>query len=213
MIKRIRKTVKKNPTKSNTKTYILEKKSHRKITVQLVNVKKIKKLIRWRIFFSKQNKAPVIFAIWETCIIQIIWNHLMKNCIFVTLPISIFMKMSFHVKQSAIKWHLNKLEKVIISKGILLKKIAIIHGKGEFSKINGSIWNVPIKAANIWIILPRPEVSNRLWLNENEILNTWAMCILKQFGHKLYTKHLLIRNLLIKLAKMFLLQRSSQVRK
>ena len=46
MIKRIRKTVKKNPTKSNTKTYILEKKSHRKITVQLVNVKKIKKMIR-----------------------------------------------------------------------------------------------------------------------------------------------------------------------
>ena len=34
---------------------------------------------------------------------------------------------------------LKKLEKLLISERILFKKIAIIHGKGEFSKVMGSI--------------------------------------------------------------------------
>ena len=55
-----------------------------------------------------------------------------------------------------------KLEKVLISIRILFKKIAIIHGKGEFSKIKGSIFNIPIEPANICNILPRPAVSNGL---------------------------------------------------
>ena len=37
-----------------------------------------------------------------------------------------------------------------------------MHGKGEFSKIKGSICNIPVEAANICNILPRPAVSNGL---------------------------------------------------
>ena len=34
-----------------------------------------------------------------------------------------------------------------------------MHGKGEFSKIKGSIFNTPMEAANICNILPRPAIS------------------------------------------------------
>ena len=39
-----------------------------------------------------------------------------------------------------------------------------MHRKGEFSKIKGSICNVPIETANVCNILPRPAVSHRLIL-------------------------------------------------
>ena len=39
-----------------------------------------------------------------------------------------------------------------------------MHGKGEFSKIKGSICNVPIETANVCNILPRPAVANGLIL-------------------------------------------------
>ena len=55
-----------------------------------------------------------------------------------------------------------KLEKALISKRILFKEIAIMHGKGEFSKIKGSICKNSIETANICNILPRPTVSNGL---------------------------------------------------
>ena len=57
---------------------------------------------------------------------------------------------------------LKKLEKALISKRILFKKIAIMHEKAESSKIKGSTCNNPIEATNIWNILPRPAVSNGL---------------------------------------------------
>ena len=38
-----------------------------------------------------------------------------------------------------------------------------MHGKGEFAKIKVSIGNIPIEAANICNILPRPADSNELW--------------------------------------------------
>ena len=38
----------------------------------------------------------------------------------------------------------------------------MMHGKGEFSKIKGSICNIPIEVANVCNILPRPSVSNGL---------------------------------------------------
>ena len=57
---------------------------------------------------------------------------------------------------------LKKLEKILISKRILSKKIAITHGKGEFSKIKGSICNIPIEVENVCNILPRTSVSNGL---------------------------------------------------
>ena len=80
--------------------------------------------------------------------------------------------MKFHVRQSAIKWlellyqmsqkNLKTLEKILISKKILFKKIAIMHGKGELSKSKGSICNILRGTANICNILPRPAVSNVL---------------------------------------------------
>ena len=42
-----------------------------------------------------------------------------------------------------------KFEKIFISKRTIFKKIAIMPGEGEFAKIKGSIYNIPIEAANI----------------------------------------------------------------
>ena len=74
---------------------------------------------------------------------------------------AVFNKMSLHPIPDELK-DLNKLEKILISKRIIFLKIAIIHGKREFAKIKGSICNIPIEAANICNILPRPADSNRL---------------------------------------------------
>ena len=57
---------------------------------------------------------------------------------------------------------LKRSEKVLIPKRTLFKKMAIMYGKNEFSKIKGSICNIPIVAANICNILPRPAVSKGL---------------------------------------------------
>ena len=42
--------------------------------------------------------------------------------------------------------------------------MAIMHGKGEFSKIKWSICNALIETANVCKILPRPGVFNELVL-------------------------------------------------
>ena len=47
---------------------------------------------------------------------------------------------------------------------ILFKKVVIMHGKGEFATIKGSICNVPIEKSNICKVLPRPLDSNGLIL-------------------------------------------------
>ena len=57
---------------------------------------------------------------------------------------------------------IKKLERVLVSKRILFKKIVIMHGKGEFSKIKGSICNVPIDSDDVCNILPRGADSNGL---------------------------------------------------
>ena len=44
----------------------------------------------------------------------------------------------------------------------MFKEIAIMHEKGEFCKINGSICNIPIEAANMYNTLSRPAGSNGL---------------------------------------------------
>ena len=59
---------------------------------------------------------------------------------------------------------LKKIEKVSITKKILFKKIAIMHRKGEFPKIKGSICILPIETANACNILPKLAVSNGLIL-------------------------------------------------
>ena len=58
--------------------------------------------------------------------------------------------------------HFKKLQKIFISTTIIFKKIAIMHGKGEFAKNNGSICNIPIKTANICNVLPRTADSNKV---------------------------------------------------
>lgn len=49
---------------------------------------------------------------------------------------------------------------VLISKAMLFHKIAIIHGKGEFTTNKGSISNVPLETPNRCKILPKPAVSS-----------------------------------------------------
>ena len=74
---------------------------------------------------------------------------------------AVFNKMSLDPVPDELK-DFKKLEKILISRRIILKKITIMHGKGEFAKIKGSICNIPIKTANICNISPRPANSNRL---------------------------------------------------
>ena len=81
---------------------------------------------------------------------------------------------------------LKELEKVLISKRISFKKIAIMHGKGQFSKIKGSVCSMPIEVANVCNILPKPSVSNGLIVVKR---NTGVMHILSQFIHMLHTRH------------------------
>ena len=53
-------------------------------------------------------------------------------------------------------------KKKLISKRTMFKRKAIMHRKGGFAKIKGSISNIPIERANIHNILPRPKESNGL---------------------------------------------------
>ena len=85
-------------------------------------------------------------------------KHLSRN----EMPCqAVFNKMSLDPTPDELK-HLKKLEKILISKRITFKKVAIMHGKGEFAKIKGNICNIPNEAANICNILPRPADSNGL---------------------------------------------------
>ena len=56
---------------------------------------------------------------------------------------------------------LNRLEKVLISKIILFKRVAIM-SKDNFPKLKGSICNVPIDTVDISDVLPREADSNDL---------------------------------------------------
>ena len=44
----------------------------------------------------------------------------------------------------------------------MFKKVAIMHGKGEFSKIKGNICNVPIETESVCNVLPKPVNNNGL---------------------------------------------------
>ena len=57
--------------------------------------------------------------------------------------------------------NLNRLERVLISKRVLSKKVTIML-KGQFPKLKGSICNVPIDTADIVNVLPRGPDSNGL---------------------------------------------------
>ena len=74
---------------------------------------------------------------------------------------AVFSKMSLDPIPDELK-DLKKVAKIFISKRIIFKIIAIMHGKGEFAKIKGSICNIPIEAANICNILSGPADSNKL---------------------------------------------------
>ena len=44
---------------------------------------------------------------------------------------------------------LRRFEKVLISRRILFKKITIVYGKGEFSKMKGNTCNIPIEIETV----------------------------------------------------------------
>ena len=74
---------------------------------------------------------------------------------------AVFNKMSLDSIPDELK-DFKKLEKILISKRIIFKKIAIMNRKEEFAKIKGIICNIPIETANTCNILPRPADSNGL---------------------------------------------------
>ena len=45
---------------------------------------------------------------------------------------------------------------LVISKAFHYKKVEIIHGKGVFTKVKGSIWNIQLKMKMYVIIINRP---------------------------------------------------------
>ena len=71
---------------------------------------------------------------------------------------------------------LRRLKNVLISRRILFKKVAIMHGKGEFSKIKENISNVPIETESVCNVLPRS-------------VNNNGLVIVKLSGHLRYRRH------------------------
>ena len=58
--------------------------------------------------------------------------------------------------------NLRKFENLLISKRILFKKFAIMHGKGEFAKVKENICNIPVETDTVCNVLPRPVNNNGL---------------------------------------------------
>ena len=56
---------------------------------------------------------------------------------------------------------INKLERVLIAKRLLFKKIVIMP-KGQYPKVKGAICNVPVDVENVCKVLPRPPDNNGL---------------------------------------------------
>ena len=78
--------------------------------------------------------------------------------------------------------HWKRLERISVSQRILLKKVLIMHWKGEFAKIKGSICNVLIEASNICKVLPRPADSN-------------GLILVKPKRHLKYRGHVILRSM------------------
>ena len=57
--------------------------------------------------------------------------------------------------------HLNRLERLLIFRRILFKKVTIMP-KGRFPKLKGTICNIPVDTADIVNVLPRSADSNGL---------------------------------------------------
>ena len=74
---------------------------------------------------------------------------------------AVLSKISLHLIPDELK-DLKNYQKILIFKRIIFKKIAIMHGKGEFEKNKGSICSIPTEAANICNAFPRAVDSNKL---------------------------------------------------
>ena len=86
-------------------------------------------------------------------------KHLCRN----EMPWQVVLyKMNLDLIPNKLKDLKKNKKKKLISKRTMFKRKAIMHGKGGFAKIKGSISNIPIKRANIYNILPRPAESNGL---------------------------------------------------
>ena len=70
--------------------------------------------------------------------------------------------------------NLNRLERVLISKRILFKKVAIMP-KGQFPKLKGAICNIPIETMDITNTLPQgADSSGLLMVKLKRKLNFWG---------------------------------------
>ena len=72
--------------------------------------------------------------------------------------------------------NLRKLEKALLSQRILVKKVPIIHGKLEFTKIKGNICNIPVETDTGCNVLPRP-------INNNELVTVKRKLHLRYGGY------------------------------
>ena len=59
---------------------------------------------------------------------------------------TVFNKMSLDPIPDELK-DLRNLDKILISKRIIFRKITVMHGKEEFAKVKGSICSIPIETA------------------------------------------------------------------
>ena len=84
--------------------------------------------------------------------------------------------------------NLNRLEKAILSRRILFKKVTIMP-KGQMPKIKGSICNVPIDTATVANTLPQGANSNDIvMIKLKRKLVYRGMFILKQFHQMQYNR-------------------------
>ena len=79
----------------------------------------------------------------KTYICDTCHKHLSRN----KMPCqTVFNKMSLDPIPDELK-DLRNLDKILISKRIIFRKITVMHGKEEFAKVKGSICSIPIETA------------------------------------------------------------------
>ena len=108
------------------------------------------------------------FYICETC-----HKYLYENDI---LCQAVCNKMALHTTSDELK-DLERSEKVLISKKMFFKKIALIHGKGKFFKIKGNIYNILIEATSICYILMSTVYNGLIVVNLKQNFKYRGKCI------------------------------------
>ena len=100
----------------------------------------LKKIYEWyKNKYYAQRSFDGNFHVCSTCHNKLRENNIPCQAICNKMFIQVFPEQLSHWK---------RLERILVSQRILLKKVLIMHGKGEFPKIKGSICNVLIEASN-----------------------------------------------------------------